>query len=131
MRPRICPRGGHPVARTLDENSGTMRYRCEMHDVEECGDCGAWVAYDDEHGWFHLVPGTPGCFLHPESPAPLAPLVVGARVRAVWPNAGDGTIVDVLDAPHLKPYVVRPDHGDLLAYYHPGQLFPLEEDPDA
>jgi len=80
---RVCPRGGETLARTVDDNSGTLRFRCEEHDVEECGDCGAWVGYDDDlGGWYHLEPGTPGCFLHPESPiVRLVDVAPGDRVR--------------------------------------------------
>lgn len=63
---KTCPRCGNAIVRTLDENSGTLRFRCEPCDVEECGDCGAWVGYDDERGgWHHVSVDTPECFLHP------------------------------------------------------------------
>jgi len=50
---------------TEDENSGTMRYRCEPCDVEECGHCGTChlVTYSESIGWHHVEPLVE-CFLH-------------------------------------------------------------------
>lgn len=75
-----CPKCGEQIRRTLDGNSGTLRFRCEPCDHEECGHgCGQWVTHDDDRGWHHVA-GSFACFLHAEEPIALGALKVGDRV---------------------------------------------------
>lgn len=117
---RHCPRCGAVLARTVDDNSGILRFRCEPCDVEECPDCSQWTAYDDARGWYHLEVGARPCFLHPrEEPAP----AVGDTVRALYPNAryGEAVVTRVSADPREKPYVVARADGT-VAYFHPDQI---------
>lgn len=78
-----CPGCGTVLERTLDENCGELRFRCEPCDVEECGHGdGAWAHYfhngETEYGWAHI--DDTECFLNPPAPWPFDPSEARARL---------------------------------------------------
>lgn len=94
-----CPGCGSILERTLDDNSGEQRFRCEPCDVQECGDrCGTWAHYfvpeNGYEGWAHVDDSE--CFLAGPAPEPWPPehVTAGTLIAALAASGVPGARVE-------------------------------------